>query len=142
MVVQACLQEGVALGAITLAGHWRLQNLTIVYDNNQVICNGTADVIFSKDINTKMTARGWHVIDVSDGVSNVEAIIHALTYAMAKQEQSTSINARTAIGFNVYERVLALVLPKLIGPLESEGRMVKPWLLHGYLWDGNIRVDN
>ena len=42
---------------------------------------------------------------------------------------------------NVYERVLTLVLPKLIGPLESEGRTVKPCLLHGDLWDGNVGVD-
>ena len=43
---------------------------------------------------------------------------------------------------NVYDRVLTLLLPKLIGPLESEGRMVKPCLLHGDLWDGNVGVDN
>ena len=42
----------------------------------------------------------------------------------------------------VYERVLTLVLPVLIGPLESEGRAVKPCLLHGDLWDGNIGTDN
>lgn len=43
---------------------------------------------------------------------------------------------------HVYERILTLVLPKLIGPLESEGRTVKPCLLHGDLWHGNIGVDN
>ena len=43
---------------------------------------------------------------------------------------------------NVYERILTLVLPILIGPLESEGRTVKPCLLHGDLWDGNIGIDN
>ena len=41
----------------------------------------------------------------------------------------------------VYERALTLVLPKLIGPLESEGRTVKPCLLHGDLWEGNIGTD-
>lgn len=43
---------------------------------------------------------------------------------------------------NVYERVLTLVLPLLIGPLESDGRTVKPCLLHGDLWDGNIGTDS
>lgn len=39
MIGDACLQEGVALEAIQLAGHWRLNNLAIIYDNNQVrIC--------------------------------------------------------------------------------------------------------
>jgi len=36
MIGDACLQEGVALEAIQLAGHWKLNNLAIVYDNNQV----------------------------------------------------------------------------------------------------------
>ena len=39
---------------------------------------------------------------------------------------------------DVYERALTLVLPKLIGPLESEGRTIKPCLLHGDLWEGNV----
>ena len=42
---------------------------------------------------------------------------------------------------NTYERVLTLVLPLLIGPLESDDRYVKPCLLHGDLWDGNIGTD-
>jgi len=36
MTGDACLQEGVGLEAISLAGHWRLNNLTLIYDNNQV----------------------------------------------------------------------------------------------------------
>lgn len=43
---------------------------------------------------------------------------------------------------DAYERVLALVIPKLLGPLESEGRTIKPCLLHGDLWEGNIGTDN
>ena len=43
---------------------------------------------------------------------------------------------------NVYKRVLSSVLPKLIGPLQSEGRTIRPCLLHGDLWDGNIGIDN
>lgn len=36
MIGDACLQEGVALEAIQLAGHWKLNNLVVIYDNNQV----------------------------------------------------------------------------------------------------------
>jgi len=42
---------------------------------------------------------------------------------------------------NVYERALTLVLPKLIGPLESNGRTIKPCLLHADLWSGNTGTD-
>lgn len=44
VVGDACLQEGVALEAISLAGHLRLDNLTIIYDNNQITCDGSVDV--------------------------------------------------------------------------------------------------
>lgn len=36
MVGDACPQEGVAMGVIQLAGHWKLHNLVVVYDDNQV----------------------------------------------------------------------------------------------------------
>lgn len=44
MIGDACLQEGVGLEAISLAGHYRLNNLTVIYDNNQITCDGSVDV--------------------------------------------------------------------------------------------------
>ncbi|KAI9646579.1 hypothetical protein NHQ30_004574 [Ciborinia camelliae] len=41
----------------------------------------------------------------------------------------------------VSKQTLSQVLPQLLGPLESEGRHVKPTLIHGDLWDGNIGTD-
>lgn len=40
----------------------------------------------------------------------------------------------------VVEKVKTIVLPKLLGPLESEGRSIKPSLIHGDLWDGNVGI--
>lgn len=37
--------------------------------------------------------------------------------------------------------VITDVIPQLLGPLESDGRFVKPSLIHGDLWDGNIGTD-
>ncbi|KAK8168389.1 Fructosamine/Ketosamine-3-kinase [Phyllosticta citrichinensis] len=34
-------------------------------------------------------------------------------------------------------RVIAQVIPKLIGALERDGRLVKPCLIHADLWEGN-----
>jgi dihydroxyacetone synthase len=71
MIGDACLQEGVGLEAVSLAGHWRLNNLCIIYDNNSITCDGTADVANTEDINAKMEATGWNVLDVFDGDSDV-----------------------------------------------------------------------
>jgi len=54
----ACLQEGVAMEAVSLAGHWRLNNLTIIYDNNQITCDGSVDIACVDDVNAKMRAVG------------------------------------------------------------------------------------
>ncbi|MBE3046449.1 fructosamine kinase family protein [Candidatus Bathyarchaeota archaeon] len=40
------------------------------------------------------------------------------------------------------EKILARVIPRLIRPMETEGRSIKPVLVHGDLWHGNVSVDN
>jgi dihydroxyacetone synthase len=98
MVGDACLQEGVALEAISFAGHLRLNNLTVIYDNNQITCDGSVDLTNTEDVNAKMRACGWDVIDVEDGCYDVEGIVGALEQARASQEKPTFINVRTVIG--------------------------------------------
>jgi dihydroxyacetone synthase len=98
MVGDACLQEGVALEAISLAGHFKLNNLTVVYDNNQVTCDGSVDLTNSEDVNAKMRATGWDIIDIEDGCFDIVGIVSALRKARASQEKPTFINVRTIIG--------------------------------------------
>ncbi|KAJ5669872.1 Fructosamine/Ketosamine-3-kinase [Penicillium macrosclerotiorum] len=38
------------------------------------------------------------------------------------------------------DRVITHVVPQVLGPLEAEGRGVKPTLIHGDLWEGNIGI--
>jgi protein-ribulosamine 3-kinase len=38
----------------------------------------------------------------------------------------------------VSDRVLTRVIPRLLGVLQAEGREIKPCLIHGDLWEGNI----
>lgn len=98
MIGDACLQEGVAMEAISLAGHWRLNNLAIVYDNNQITCDGSVDITCNDDVNAKMQSCGWHVIDVYDGTENISGIVKALVAARASTDKPTFINIRTVIG--------------------------------------------
>lgn len=40
------------------------------------------------------------------------------------------------------EKILTKVIPRRIRPMETEGRSIKPVLVHGDLWHGNVSVDN
>lgn len=98
MVGDACLQEGVALEAISLAGHWKLNNLTVIYDNNQVTCDGSVDITNTEDVNAKMRACGWDVLDIEDGCFDIEGIVAALEQSKKSREKPTFINVSTIIG--------------------------------------------
>lgn len=100
MIGDACLQEGVALEAISFAGHLRLNNLTIIYDNNQITCDGSVDLTNTEDVNAKMRASGWDVIDIEDGCFDIEGIVAALKLAKRSTTKPTFINVRTIIGLN------------------------------------------
>jgi fructosamine-3-kinase len=39
------------------------------------------------------------------------------------------------------DRLISHVVPQVIAPLEANGRKVKPCLIHGDLWDGNVGTD-
>jgi dihydroxyacetone synthase len=94
----ACLQEGVGMEAIQLAGHWKLDNLCVIFDRNEITCDGSVDICQSDDINLKMKACGWEVLEVEDGNNDVESIVKALIRARAETEKPTFINVRTTIG--------------------------------------------
>lgn len=98
MIGDACLQEGVALESIQLAGHWKLNNLVVIYDNNQITCDGSVDLCNTEDVNAKMRACGWEVLEVEDGCYDVEGLVKALLQAKASTEKPTFINVRTIIG--------------------------------------------
>ncbi|CAN9226426.1 unnamed protein product [Alternaria alternata] len=98
MIGDACLQEGVALEAISFAGHLKLNNLTIIYDNNQVTCDGSVDLTNTEDVNAKMAACGWDIIDIEDGCFDIEGLVEALNKARSSTEKPTFINVRTVIG--------------------------------------------
>ncbi|KAL3417058.1 dihydroxyacetone synthase [Phlyctema vagabunda] len=98
MAGDGCLMEGVALEAISLAGSLQLDNLVLLYDNNQVTCDGPLDWINVEDVNAKMRSCGWHVLEVADGSYDVQAVLSALCFAGSLKGKPVFINIRTVIG--------------------------------------------
>ena len=91
-----CLMEGISQEAISLAGHLKLNKLTLIWDNNHVTLDGKLDDEDSTDQHERFRAVGWHTIAV-DG-HDQEAVEKALLEAKAS-DKPTMIAARTTIGF-------------------------------------------
>ncbi|KAF2675813.1 hypothetical protein K458DRAFT_323623 [Lentithecium fluviatile CBS 122367] len=99
MVGDACMQEGVGCEAFSYAGHLKLTNLTVIYDNNQITCDGSVDLTNTEDVNAKMRACGWDVTDVFDGVNDVASIVAALEKGRdPNRTKPLFINVQTVIG--------------------------------------------
>lgn len=81
-----------------MAGHWGLDNLILIYDNNSVTVDGTIASCFTDDTSAKLRATGWHVIDVEDGSNDLVAVVAALDQAKKNKGKPTFVNVRTIIG--------------------------------------------
>ena len=72
------LQEGQVWEAAMAAAHYKLDNLTIMIDNNGLQIDGTNDQVMSLgDLNAKFTAFGFDVIELDDG-NDLDKVIAAL----------------------------------------------------------------
>jgi transketolase len=56
-----CTMEGVAYEAASMAGHLGLDNLTAVYDANNITIDGKASLAMSEDVGKRYEAMGWDV---------------------------------------------------------------------------------
>ena len=70
------LMEGVSAEASSLAGHLRLGNLVLLYDDNRITIEGETSLTFSEDVPRRYEAYGWHTASV-DGHDH-EALADAL----------------------------------------------------------------
>jgi len=97
-----CLQEGVALEAVTFAGHIGLDNLILIYDSNAVTLDAMADITQSDHVAEKFTALGWDAVTIN-GHDFVE-IEEAIATARANHnDRPKIIIAKTIIGEGIPE---------------------------------------
>lgn len=93
-----CLMEGVASEACSLAGHLKLDNLTLLYDDNNITIDGRTTLAFTEDVGARFAAYGWNVLKVADG-QDLAAVSDAIEQAKATSGKPTIICVKTLIGF-------------------------------------------
>lgn len=90
------LMEGVSQEAIAMAGHWKLNKMIVLYDDNGISIDGPTSISDSVDQVKRFKACGWAAEKI-DGHDQA-AIAAAITRAQ-KSNKPTLIACRTTIGF-------------------------------------------
>jgi transketolase len=90
------LMEGVSQEAIAMAGHWKLNKMIVLYDDNGISIDGPTSISDSVDQVKRFKACGWAAEKI-DGHDQA-AITAAITRAK-KSSKPTLIACRTTIGF-------------------------------------------
>ncbi|MFF7386713.1 transketolase [Streptomyces griseoluteus] len=97
-----CLQEGISSEASSLAGHQKLGNLILLWDDNHISIEGDTETAVSEDTMKRYEAYGWHVQRVepkSDGDLDPEAIYAAIEKAKAVTDRPSFIAMRSIIAW-------------------------------------------
>jgi transketolase len=92
------LMEGVALEAISLAGHLGLGKLILLYDDNEITIEGKTDITFTEDVRAKFEAQNWHVVTVQDG-NDLEEIQKAIQAGKDAVARPTLVRIKTHIAY-------------------------------------------
>ncbi len=90
------LMEGISSEAASFAGHWKLGNLVVWYDSNDITIDGSTKLAFTEDVAARFRAYHWHVVGPIDGHDR-EAIDAALAQCLAEKERPSLIVGRTKI---------------------------------------------
>ena len=83
--------EGISHEAASLAAHWKLNKLTLIYDDNHNTIDGSTDLAFSEDISARFQARGWKTITVDLRNGELKLFENALLSAYGETEKPTFI---------------------------------------------------
>lgn len=98
LVSDGDLMEGVSYEAASLAGHFGLGKLVVLYDSNDISLDGDLDKSFTENVTDRFHSHGWQVIRVEDG-NSVADLNEAIEQAKANISQPTLIEVKTVIGY-------------------------------------------
>ncbi|HEX7573092.1 MAG TPA: transketolase, partial [Bacteroidota bacterium] len=94
-----CMMEGVASEASSLAGHLKLDNLIVVYDDNHISIDGNTALSFDEDVAKRYEAYGWFVQTIGGDGNDMNAFRAAIGAARKQKERPSLIKLRTHIGY-------------------------------------------
>ena len=91
-----CLMEGISHESLSLAGHLKLKNLVMFFDNNSISIDGPTSLTVSDNYKKRLEAYGWDYIDING--HNEKQIFKAIKKCQ-NAKRPTVIACKTTIGF-------------------------------------------
>ena len=92
-----CLQEGVALEALSLCAHQKLDKFILLFDSNDIQLDGQTSMTISENMKEKFEALGFNYILVHEG-NSTEKIVEAINLAKSQNDKPSIIEIKTVIG--------------------------------------------
>ncbi len=89
------LEEGISYEACSLAGHYNLDNLVMIYDSNRITIEGSTELSISENIKQRFESQGWKVYRI-DG-HDYKEIDKVLSELQESQTKPSLIIAQTTI---------------------------------------------